>query len=116
MVHDLKNPLSAILGNLDLLEMRSDPRVRYIVQRCQYGAKRMLKMILNLLDVDGLEEGKLEPRVERVDGAALTEASGGINLESVRAVAETGVDLISVGALTHSAAALDVTLEFDWER
>jgi nicotinate-nucleotide pyrophosphorylase (carboxylating) len=41
----------------------------------------------------------------------VTEASGGITLENVRAVAETGVDLISVGALTHSAPALDVSLE-----
>ncbi len=46
-------------------------------------------------------------------GHALTEASGGITLENVRAVAETGVDLISVGALTHSAPALDVSLEME---
>ena len=39
------------------------------------------------------------------------EASGGITLETVRAVAETGVDLISVGALTHSVTALDISLE-----
>jgi nicotinate-nucleotide pyrophosphorylase (carboxylating) len=39
------------------------------------------------------------------------EASGGVNLDTVRAIAETGVDVISVGALTHSAAALDVGLD-----
>jgi nicotinate-nucleotide pyrophosphorylase (carboxylating) len=44
-------------------------------------------------------------------GRALTEASGGITLENVRAVAEAGVDFISVGAITHSAAALDLSLE-----
>jgi nicotinate-nucleotide pyrophosphorylase (carboxylating) len=43
---------------------------------------------------------------------ALLEASGGITLETVRAIAETGVDLISVGALTHSAPALDISLDF----
>ncbi|NNM28416.1 MAG: nicotinate-nucleotide diphosphorylase (carboxylating), partial [Akkermansiaceae bacterium] len=40
------------------------------------------------------------------------EASGGVNLDTVRAIAETGVDYISVGALTHSAVALDISLEF----
>jgi nicotinate-nucleotide pyrophosphorylase (carboxylating) len=44
-------------------------------------------------------------------GRALTEASGGITLDNVRAVAETGVDFISVGAITHSAPALDMSLE-----
>ena len=44
------------------------------------------------------------------DGRAELEASGGVTLENVRAVAETGVDWISVGALTHSAPALDVSL------
>ena len=44
----------------------------------------------------------------------LLEASGGINLETVRSIAETGVERISVGALTHSAVALDIG--FDWKR
>ena len=46
-------------------------------------------------------------------GRATTEASGGVRLDSVRAIAETGVDWISVGALTHSAPALDIALDFD---
>lgn len=48
-------------------------------------------------------------------GRALTEASGGITLDNVRAVAETGVDFISVGAITHSAPALDMSLEVEGE-
>ena len=44
-------------------------------------------------------------------GRALLEASGGVTLDTVRAVAETGVDLISVGALTHSVRALDISLD-----
>jgi len=51
--------------------------------------------------------------VERVGGACRTEASGGITLENIAAVAATGVTAISVGALTHSAPAADLTLEFD---
>ena len=49
--------------------------------------------------------------VKIVDGRALTEASGGITLENVREVAATGVDRISVGALTHSVTGLDISLE-----
>ena len=44
---------------------------------------------------------------------AIVEASGGVKLETVRAIAETGVDWISVGALTHSAPALDLALDFE---
>ena len=44
---------------------------------------------------------------------AVTEASGGINLSTVRSVAETGVDLISVGAITHSAPNLDLSLDIN---
>jgi nicotinate-nucleotide pyrophosphorylase (carboxylating) len=49
--------------------------------------------------------------VEVVAGRALVEASGGITLANVRAVAEAGVDFISIGRLTHSAPALDISLE-----
>jgi len=48
-----------------------------------------------------------------VGGRAETEASGGVSLESVRAIAQTGVNFISVGALTHSAPTLDLSLLID---
>ncbi len=63
-------------------------------------------ILLDNMPVDTLREA-----VALIDGRALTEASGGVTLESVRAVAEAGVDLISVGALTHSARSLDISLE-----
>lgn len=62
-----------------------------------------------LLDNMSLDE--LRAAVGLVDGRARLEASGGVSLETVRAIAETGVDEISVGALTHSARSLDVSLE-----
>jgi len=62
--------------------------------------------------LDNMDLATMRRAVELVGGRALVEASGGINLDTVRAVAETGVDLISVGALTHSAPALDVSLDF----
>jgi nicotinate-nucleotide pyrophosphorylase (carboxylating) len=61
-----------------------------------------------LLDNMSVEE--LRRAVELAGGRAELEASGGITLETIRAVAETGVDFISIGALTHSAPALDVSL------
>ena len=62
-----------------------------------------------LLDNMGLAEMALV--VEMVQGTAVIEASGLINLETVQDVAATGVDLISVGAITHSAHALDISLD-----
>ncbi len=62
-----------------------------------------------LLDNMSLDE--LRAAVALVDGRARLEASGGVTLETIRAIAETGVDEISVGALTHSARSLDVSLE-----
>ncbi|HET7613678.1 MAG TPA: carboxylating nicotinate-nucleotide diphosphorylase [Gemmatimonadaceae bacterium] len=64
-----------------------------------------------LLDNMGLLD--LREAVKLVDGRAVTEASGGVTLETVRQIAETGVNWISVGALTHSAPALDLALDFD---
>ena len=64
-----------------------------------------------MLDNMGLED--MRQAVQPIKGRTLIEASGGITLDRVRAVAETGVDLISIGALTHSAKALDISLELD---
>jgi nicotinate-nucleotide pyrophosphorylase (carboxylating) len=64
-----------------------------------------------LLDNMGVED--VRAAVWLVNGRAKTEASGGVSLPTVRALAETGVDFISVGALTHSARASDVGLDFE---
>lgn len=64
-----------------------------------------------MLDNMGLEE--MRHAVELVGGRALLEASGGVTLDNVRQIAETGVDFISVGALTHSASVLDFSLELE---
>jgi nicotinate-nucleotide pyrophosphorylase (carboxylating) len=64
-----------------------------------------------MLDNMNLED--MRKAVKSIHGRALVEASGGITLDNVRAVAETGVDFISIGALTHSARALDISLELE---
>jgi nicotinate-nucleotide pyrophosphorylase (carboxylating) len=61
--------------------------------------------------LDNFALADLADAVRRTDGKALLEASGGVSLANVRAIAETGVDLISVGALTHSAPILDIGLD-----
>jgi nicotinate-nucleotide pyrophosphorylase (carboxylating) len=61
--------------------------------------------------LDNMDLATLREAVRRTRGRALAEASGGIRPDTVRAVAETGVDLVSIGWLTHSAPALDVALE-----
>jgi nicotinate-nucleotide pyrophosphorylase (carboxylating) len=58
---------------------------------------------------------EMRAAVEQLPDTVSTEASGGITLGNVRAVAEAGVDYISVGALTHSPMALDISLEMDPE-
>jgi nicotinate-nucleotide pyrophosphorylase (carboxylating) len=64
-----------------------------------------------MLDNMSLED--MRKAVKSIHGRALIEASGGITLDNVRAVAETGVNFISIGALTHSARALDISLELE---
>ncbi len=66
------------------------------------GAERLL--------LDNMTPDDLSASVERAAGRAALEASGGVTLANVRVIAETGVDFISIGALTHSAPALDVSL------
>ncbi len=63
--------------------------------------------------LDNFELDDLRTAVALIDGRALTEASGGVNLATVTAIAQTGVDYISVGALTHSARALDLGLDIE---
>lgn len=60
--------------------------------------------------LDNMDPLALREAVDQIGGRARTEASGGLSLESARAAAETGIDFISVGALTHSAPALDLSL------
>ncbi|MBN2462935.1 MAG: carboxylating nicotinate-nucleotide diphosphorylase [Dehalococcoidia bacterium] len=67
----------------------------------------------DVIMLDNMNLKDMRQAVQLIKGRALIEASGGINLKKVRAVAETGVDLISIGALTHSPKALDISLELD---
>jgi len=67
----------------------------------------------DLILLDNMSPTQLQAAVEKCRGRAQTEASGGVTLATVRAIAEAGVDWISVGALTHSARAVDIGLDFE---
>ena len=70
-----------------------------------------LKMKVNIIMLDNMDLNTMKKAVKMVKGKALIEASGGITLEKVREIAQTGVDLISIGALTHSVKSLDISME-----
>lgn len=63
--------------------------------------------------LDNMSLAQMREAVEFVDGRVPLEASGNVNLDTIRTIAETGVDFISVGALTHSVQALDISLELE---
>ena len=67
----------------------------------------------DILLLDNMSTEELRSAVEMINGRAVTEASGGVNLETIREIAETGVQLISVGALTHSYHAVDISMLFN---
>jgi nicotinate-nucleotide pyrophosphorylase (carboxylating) len=74
--------------------------------------REALRFPIDAVLLDNMDLATLGKAVALAGGRVLTEASGGVSLETVRAIAETGVDLISVGALTHSAPVLDLALEW----
>ena len=67
----------------------------------------------DIILLDNMSNEAMRDAVRRIGGRALTECSGNVTLETIRERAETGVDLISSGALTHSAKALDISLEIE---
>ena len=70
-----------------------------------------IKTKADIIMLDNFEIDEMKKAVKIINGKCKIEASGGVNLDTVRAIAETGVDYISVGALTHSVKALDISLE-----
>jgi nicotinate-nucleotide pyrophosphorylase (carboxylating) len=67
----------------------------------------------DIIMLDNMSIADMRSAVAAIAGRALVEASGGVTLETVRAIAETGVNIISVGALTHSARAMDISMLLD---
>lgn len=93
----------AVLGPLVSIEVEVET-----VEQALLAADAGADVIL----LDNMTPEAMRAAVEHIGGRARLEASGGITLATIRSVAETGVDYISVGALTHSARALDIGLDF----
>lgn len=68
----------------------------------------------DIIMLDNMSPGMLSEAVKRTAGRTILEASGGVNFETVAAIAATGVDLISAGTITHSAPNLDLGLDYEW--
>ena len=92
----------AAVGHLMKVEVEIDTLAQ-LEEALKYGPDVVL--------LDNFSLADLTEAVRRAKGRAVLEASGGVNLETARAIAETGVDVISVGALTHSASVLDIGLD-----
>ncbi len=79
------------------------------LQQAREAAEHKADMVL----LDNMDLARLRQAVRELSGKIKLEASGGITLDNIRAVAETGVDFISVGALTHSPRAVDISMELE---
>lgn len=102
------SPTAALLAAKDLLPHTAHIEVE--VDRLEQ-IEPVLAAGIGTIMLDNFSLADLRTGVAQVAGRATVEASGGVSLETVRAIAETGVDVISVGALTHSARALDLGLD-----
>lgn len=93
---------------------KSPPRLKIEIEvRTPQEAADAVEAGADIIMLDNMNLKDMRQAVQLIRGRALIEASGGITLDRIRAVAETGVDLISIGALTHSPKALDISLELD---
>jgi nicotinate-nucleotide pyrophosphorylase len=112
------NHLAALGGDVELAVQRARkiaPAGTPVEVECDNldQVRAALVAAADVIMLDNMSNSILRQAVELVDGRAVTEASGGVTLDRVRSIAETGVDWISVGALTHSAKAMDLALDFE---
>ena len=108
-LHDEANPVATAVTRTReacpglIIEVEADT-----LEQAEQAATARADIIL----LDNMTPEKLREAVQLVDGRSKLEASGSITLTNIRAVAETGVDFISIGALTHSSTAADIALDF----
>jgi nicotinate-nucleotide pyrophosphorylase (carboxylating) len=112
------NHLAAVDGDIAVAVQRARelaPKGTKIEVECDTRAQveRAVAANADIIMLDNMGLDVMRECVELVDGRATLEASGGVTRDRVRAIADTGVDWISIGALTHSAPALDLALDFD---
>lgn len=115
------NHLAALIGSLPnpIAAAVARARQRHPYLKVEVEADRLdqvrhaVEAGADIVLLDNMTPDELRQAVAICQGRSLTEASGGIRLENVRVIAETGVDFISIGALTHSAPWVDIGLDFE---
>lgn len=117
----IKDNHVALAGSLEAAVRRVRERVGHMVQvevECDTleQVKEALELDVDAILLDNMQPAELREAVRMIDGRVWTEASGGITPDNVREVAETGVNGISLGWLTHSAPALDISLDWTGEK
>lgn len=100
----------SITAAVERIRARGMPQKIMVEVRDERELDEALAMTPDFILLDNMTPLEMRTCVERTAGRVILEASGGITLENVRAMAETGVDRISIGALTHSVKALDISL------
>ena len=97
-----------LIGNI----VRTDSYARVLAkEEAEEEVRQALEAGADVILMDNMDCAARAEAVRLVDGRALLEASGGITDDTLRAVAETGVDIISIGALTHSVKAMDISMK-----
>lgn len=96
-----------------ILEKRPGIRIEIEADTLDQVARFVRLRGVNVILLDNMSNDELRQAVALRRNGVVFEASGGVNLRTIRAIAETGVDFISVGALTHSARAIDLGLDFE---
>ncbi|MCL7486984.1 MAG: carboxylating nicotinate-nucleotide diphosphorylase [Desulfobulbaceae bacterium] len=113
----IKDNHIAACGSITMAVARSRAAVPHTV-RIEVEAENLaqvrecLECGADIIMLDNMSVEEMGRAVQLINGQALVEASGGVDLETVRQIAETGVDIISVGRLTHSAPASDISMDF----
>lgn len=101
----------SITGAVSQIRTKLKPGIKIEVETTNlYEVKEALNSNADIIMLDNMKTEMIREVVKLIGGRTLTEASGNISLEQVSSIAETGVDFISVGAITHSAKALDIAL------
>lgn len=105
----------SITGAVNALREKAGHMLQIEVEtRSMDEVKEAVDCGVNVIMLDNMTPDEMKRACEFINGRAKTEASGNVTLENIRAVAETGVDIISLGALTHSVTAFDISMK--WEK
>jgi nicotinate-nucleotide pyrophosphorylase (carboxylating) len=112
--HMASGQLEVLQANIDRVK-KEHPQIKVQLEAASLSQLRELLTLrgVDMILLDNMSVPQLRDAVRIVGGRVFTEASGGINFTTIREVAQTGVNAISVGALTHSAKAVDLSLEVE---